>query len=84
MTLNQQYSDYGFTLPRHIDRSALNREYSVKGLVINMKQSIMEKAFSDFLDGDTYEKAEASLFDLVRAAFRAGWDAALSSTEDND
>jgi hypothetical protein len=49
-----------------------------------MQQSSFEKAFSDFIDGDTYEKAEASLFELVRAAFRAGWEAAMSSSEQND
>lgn len=35
-----------------------------------------EKAFSDFLDGKQYDDAEDALFTIVRAAFRAGWNAA--------
>lgn len=36
----------------------------------------LEGAFSDFLDGGAYDKTEGMLFDLLRAAFVAGWQAA--------
>ena len=45
-------------------------------MVIIMNSNELEKAFSDFLDGDTCDKAEEGLFDLTRAAFVAGWSAA--------
>ena len=35
-----------------------------------------ELAFSNFLDRREYDNAEAALFELVRAAFLAGWKAA--------
>jgi len=35
-----------------------------------------EKAFGDFLDGKAYDQAENALFDIVRAAFLAGWKSA--------
>ena len=35
-----------------------------------------EKAFDNFLEEETYDDAEATLFALVRAAFLAGWNAA--------
>ena len=34
-----------------------------------------EKAFSDFIDEELYDKAEEWLFHFVCAAFDAGWDA---------
>lgn len=37
-----------------------------------------EKAFSDFLESDTYDHAEDALFSIVRLAFTAGW---LSASE---
>lgn len=35
-----------------------------------------EKAFSDFLDSEVYDRGEDALFALIRAAFIAGWKAA--------
>jgi len=35
-----------------------------------------EKAFDEFLDREEHETVEAALFDIVRAAFKAGWLAA--------
>lgn len=36
----------------------------------------LEKAFDGFLNRPEYDEAEGALFDIVRAAFRAGWKAA--------
>jgi hypothetical protein len=41
-----------------------------------MMSNDFEAAFSDFLDCREYDGAEAALFDMVRAAFLAGWQAA--------
>lgn len=41
-----------------------------------MMTNDFEKAFSDFLDRREYDGAEAALFDMVRTAFLAGWNAA--------
>ena len=41
-----------------------------------MNSDELEKAYSDFLDGEVYDKAEDELFHLIRAAFVAGWNAA--------
>lgn len=41
-----------------------------------MNSDEMEKAFSDFIDGEIYDKAERQLFDLIRLSFAAGWNAA--------
>lgn len=41
-----------------------------------MNSDEMEKAFSDFIDGEVYDKAEKELFDLIRLSFTAGWNAA--------
>lgn len=35
-----------------------------------------ELAFSNFLERQEYDEAEAALFAIVRAAFLAGWQAA--------
>lgn len=35
-----------------------------------------EKAFSNFLERREYDTAEGALFDMVRIAFKAGWEAA--------
>ena len=35
-----------------------------------------ELAFSNFLDREEYDEAEAALFAMVRTAFLAGWKAA--------
>ena len=37
---------------------------------------LFEQAFSNFLERREYDAAEAALFDIVRAAFLAGWRAA--------
>ncbi len=41
-----------------------------------MHTNQFEKAFSDFLNRPEYDAAEGALFDIVRAAFEAGWKAA--------
>lgn len=38
--------------------------------------SNFENAFSDFIDRREYDDAESALFDIVRAAFLAGWKSA--------
>ena len=43
---------------------------------VSMYDDEFERLFSDFIDGDEYDKASASVFDLVRAAFKAGYLAA--------
>jgi hypothetical protein len=41
-----------------------------------MMSNDFEAAFANFLDRREYDGAEAALFDMVRAAFLAGWKAA--------
>lgn len=41
-----------------------------------MELDKFERAFSYFIEGSEYDKAELSVFVLVRAAFAAGWCAA--------
>ena len=41
-----------------------------------MMSNEFEEAFSEFLDRQAYDEAESALFDVVRAAFLAGWKAA--------
>lgn len=41
--------------------------------------SDFEKAFGNFIDRREYDEAESALFDVVRAAFLAGWNAAGGS-----
>ena len=41
-----------------------------------MMSNKFEAAFSSFLDRHEYDDAESALFDIVRAAFLAGWRAA--------
>lgn len=36
---------------------------------------IYEKAFSDYLDSEEYDRAEEILFSVIRQAFFAGWTA---------
>ena len=41
-----------------------------------MMDNKFESAFSNFLDRHEYDDAENALFEIVRAAFLAGWRAA--------
>ena len=41
-----------------------------------MMSNKFEAAFSSFLDRHEYDDAESALFEIVRAAFLAGWRAA--------
>ena len=41
-----------------------------------MMSNEFEEAFSEFLDRQAYDEAESALFDVVQAAFLAGWKAA--------
>lgn len=45
-----------------------------------METDQFEKAFSDFLDQDEYDKVQAALFSMVRVSFKAGWEAAGGET----
>ena len=44
-----------------------------------MNEMEFDKAFSEFLDDEQYEKTSDALFKLIRSAFTAGWKAALGS-----
>ena len=44
-----------------------------------MNELKCDQAFSEFLDDDQYEKTSEAMFSLIRAAFVAGWKAALGS-----
>ena len=43
---------------------------------VNFMDDKFELAFSNFLERQEYDEAEAALFAIVRAAFLAGWQAA--------
>ena len=40
-----------------------------------MQNDNFELAFSEFLEQEAYDQAQAAIFALVRAAFLAGWKA---------
>jgi len=42
-----------------------------------------EQEFSEFLDREEHETVEAALFEIVRAAFKAGWIAAGGTLPDS-
>ena len=44
-----------------------------------MNEIEFDKALSDFLDDEECEQVNEAVFQLVRAAFTAGWKAALGS-----
>lgn len=44
-----------------------------------MNEIEFDQALPQFLDDQTCEKVNESVFELVRAAFTAGWKAALGS-----
>ena len=44
-----------------------------------MNEIEFDKALSDFLDDEKCEKINETVFQLICAAFTAGWKAALSS-----
>ena len=44
-----------------------------------MESNTFEKAFSNFIDRREYDNAQNALFDMVRASFKAGWQAAGGS-----
>ena len=41
-----------------------------------MNSDFYEKSFSDFLERKEFDQAQNALFEIVRAAFAAGWLAA--------
>lgn len=41
-----------------------------------MGNNCVEAAFSSFLDDQIYDEAEEALFQMLRKAFLAGWEAA--------
>jgi len=41
-----------------------------------MESNTFEKAFGDFIDRHEYDEAQSALFDVVRYAFKAGWESA--------
>ena len=44
-----------------------------------MNEIEFDKALSEFLDDEQYERTNDAIFELVQAAFIAGWKAALGS-----
>ena len=44
-----------------------------------MNEIEFDKAFSEFLDNEQYGKTSDAMFELIQAAFTAGWMAALGS-----
>ena len=44
-----------------------------------MNEIEFDKALSEFVDDDQYEKTREVMFSLIRAAVTAGWTAALGS-----
>lgn len=44
-----------------------------------MKDLELEKAMAEFLDDDQCEATSEAIYQLIRAAFAAGWRAALGS-----
>lgn len=44
-----------------------------------MEKTDFEKAFGEFIDRREYDEAEAALFLMVRASFKAGWESAGGS-----
>ena len=44
-----------------------------------MNEVEFDKAFSEFLDDEECEQVSEAVFQLIRAAFTAGWKAALGS-----
>ena len=44
-----------------------------------MNEIKFDKALSDFLDDEECEKISEAMFQLIQAAFTAGWTAALGS-----
>lgn len=44
-----------------------------------MNQMEFDKALSDFLDDDQCETTSEAIYQLIRAAFAAGWDAAMAA-----
>ena len=41
-----------------------------------MESNTFEKAFGDFIDRHEYDEVQSALFDVVRYAFKAGWESA--------
>ncbi|MDR1805433.1 MAG: hypothetical protein LBQ80_01495 [Clostridium sp.] len=48
-----------------------------------MIKNDFEKSFSEYLNGKEYDNAEEALFEIVRSAFRAGWEAANGTPPPN-
>ncbi|MBD5117887.1 MAG: hypothetical protein K2O11_11320 [Oscillospiraceae bacterium] len=46
-----------------------------------MDEVAFDKAFSEYLNDDSFIKANDCIYDLARAAFVAGWKAAISSVQ---
>ena len=44
-----------------------------------MNEIEFDQALSEFLDDEQYERTNDALFELIHAAFAAGWKAALGS-----
>ena len=49
-----------------------------------MQSDSYEKAFDNFIDGKEYDQAEQAIFRLVRAAFEAGWRAAINVMDEKN
>jgi hypothetical protein len=46
-----------------------------------MHSDKFEVCFSEFINGESYDSAQSAVFNLVRAAFAAGWQAAREDTD---
>lgn len=44
-----------------------------------MNEVEFDKALSEFLDDDEYERVSEAVFSLIRSAYAAGWKAAMDS-----
>jgi hypothetical protein len=49
-----------------------------------MNSDNYEKAFDEFLESEEYERVQAAMFELTRAAFRSGWIASSNNGGDNN
>ena len=60
----------------HIILTIRNVTIIIRLEVAEMNTTDYEEAFGNFLERHEYDDVETQIFSLVRAAFRAGWEAA--------
>ncbi len=54
----------------------MNQVFTQEEVHMQTQDKFFELKFSELLESEEYERAEAALFEVVRAAFEAGWKAA--------